>query len=722
MLAINNNDWTPKWRRRLIGGFFFAVLVGYSMRLAIPLERLSSESKEIRSDIPMTRQEIEPEVSEISWGLDDIFAGPRAQFHVRLAGFLSSCSSDETAGLMAAIVEDGTWDTEIVWSATMLAWTHSDADGAIDFSRKVAEAEDHRREFDRLSLTLGAWASHDPGEARVAAENEEGVRALVEVIKVMLESDIGLAVDTYQSNRDREWEADDDPLTIIAEALAATNDPQRAVAFLERNAGDNPNYPVAAEKIALQWAKRDPEAALVWVRRLDKPSERADLQDAIIESLIKEDPQGSAARMMALPAERSRAKHTITLAVAWAEKDVEGALAWSKANLDGFEKIAALSAVGQRLMKSDPEAAIALIDEIGWHLPLRNPIHGYRTETPGLGGGSGTVYDDHDLKPLIEDALKYLAKTDPRSAIERAEKLNDEHWASFAREAIEPAVSSWFQSDPREAQNWIREQPVETGSEPDPIVRAMLSAWAENDPETAAEYARELPQDFRRKHLVSTAVETIGENDVGAALDWLGSVSADYTNAAVNSNGGLTTSSISNMLSRPLKNHPAGVAAELHRIPAGKQRDQLTVSAVRNWASSDPAKAAQWLGSNASEAPVEAYEKLAEQWATQDVYSASVWIGDLPASEARDGAISTLIEVLAPEHGNESALDPKADYDSAFNWALAAHSAATREDLAKKVLRHWATSDPIAAREAIESSSLSPSEQTAWIQSLDSPE
>jgi hypothetical protein len=91
-----------------------------------------------------------------------------------------------------------------------------------------------------------------------------------------------------------------------------------------------------------------------------------------------------------------------------------------------------------------------------------------------------------------------------------------------------------------------------------------------------------------------------------------------------------------------------------------------------------------------------AVERVAGRWLRSDSLTASEWIADMPAGEARDAAAGELIR-------NISGSDPA----SALSWANSIGDDGHQTHLMGEVIERWHQTDPNAARSALQATDLS---------------
>ncbi len=258
---------------------------------------------------------------------------------------------------------------------------------------------------------------------------------------------------------------------------------------------------------------------------------------------------------------------------------------------------------------------------------------------------SGVSREQVDFFPAEKDAglWRMLAYADPHRALKRAATIGD----SARRRKIETdIVAQMSYEDPRSALAWLAEN--SEGEEQEFAMGRAIAGWASTEPNEALHYLSGLDEDL--------ASGKIYERFGGALV------------------------------------HDAGIAQGMLEDVPEAHRDRFWGGFLENYASRDPARAAEMSTMLTSgEARRGAFFQIASQWSFKDPLAASEWVGSLAKSRARDAAISGLAHTLMesdPEAGVSWFADM--DYEGDLNPHL--HNAMLR----------WLRQDEAAARAWIE--------------------
>lgn len=214
--------------------------------------------------------------------------------------------------------------------------------------------------------------------------------------------------------------------------------------------------------------------------------------------------------------------------------------------------------------------------------------------------------------------------------------------------ALEQLSYRWAKIDPLAAATYAAAQN-------DPAaLEAVASTWAAGDPKSAHRWAFELPEGEGRNRAVATATAI-----------WAG-------------------------------NAPATAAEYVEGLPEGEGQNQARIAVAARWAETEAAKAAKWTERfPENSAREQAVAQVITAWAASDAKEAGKWLQNLPESRSRDAALLAYCAVL---EATESA--------AAFAWAESISDAELRRQRQEMTASLWLAKNPVAARNAIASSSL----------------
>jgi hypothetical protein len=398
---------------------------------------------------------------------------------------------------------------------------------------------------------------------------------------------------------------------------------------------------------------------------------------------------------------------------AWAEKDLDAAIAWASALEAGTERSESIEIIAGALAKADPNAAIRLVHE---HLGKRDAQSAYSSifsswaENDFAGAVSAARGLDDPLlrSSALRAALQQHIEKDPRLVLDiiRDAKIADLRWTvgsqaihrwaehdlAAAREyvlnhpagelrstMINSVVREMAVRDPRDAMDWILAR-KETG-DIDGGLHAALSIWSGRDPDAAIQAVRDLPEGTTRDE----AIGILAQNLVGS--------------------------------------DPASAVELAKEIPEGSARDSAVQQIAHRWARIDPKAAAEWMLANTSEDRRWSMHQIMWEWSRSDPEGALTWVKSLPENERKGEMLGRVLSNFAHSNPRYAAdlvenLQPEAQRGAvgAFidNWSqrdpVAAATWATgklmdeqaRSTALSTIASTWAGRDPAAASQWLE--------------------
>jgi hypothetical protein len=422
-------------------------------------------------------------------GLEDLLALPPSQAGGAFERLAVIWLERDTYGAMAAAeaVADDTLRNELKAALTR-TWANLDPDALVDYF--VDLDGEGREELLRLGA-LQAFALVDPQRALQAAENVPGE------LGAMMKRAALLTV------------AQDDPLAALRIAETLTSAAEREPLI---------------SAIAASYGRTDPEAALAWAQSLNPPSghvianvlaglARVDPDRAIdllfrtmdgmgqrgagpfmtlvaSGSLSAEHTGALAARLLAAP---NRSQELTMLTSAWAQREPHDAARWLLANGSAAPRNA-LGAAALHLARSDPPAAIALLDAVPperratW---LGAVAEGYAQNDPRA---AANWIAPHRGEAGYDAAVAAIAAATARTDAAAAARLFDSIDPAEALEAPQTAqriASAWARQDSRAAAAWAGALTADAARVP--AVREVAAQWAARDAPGARGWALGLP-------------------------------------------------------------------------------------------------------------------------------------------------------------------------------------------------------------------------------------
>lgn len=298
----------------------------------------------------------------------------------------------------------------------------ADFEQAIDRFRSLGITESRMGEYAQL---LSAWAKVDPNGALAYAEaNTRGGFAANTILTTWAASQPDAAIQWAQTHH--EGDGANPYLPGIIRGLAA-NDPQRAYELLtsmprsiERGEGLDAIMP----HVLAQGA----EATRQWIASLNDESLRNGAMMRSAEALAAEDPAGTANLLLANPSEATRRRMDDVYRV-WARQDQAAAIQAFSALPAGEERTNALRGVVNAMASSDPQAAVAMLDQ----------------------------YPNDVNDRMVQNVIWHSFGSDPALALSQIPRMTD---GGNRNQAYTRMLNAWRQRDPAAANAWIQRNPL----------------------------------------------------------------------------------------------------------------------------------------------------------------------------------------------------------------------------------------------------------------------
>jgi hypothetical protein len=237
----------------------------------------------------------------------------------------------------------------------------------------------------------------------------------------------------------------------------AERDPSAALVELTSHF---PNDQEAIKAIAAGWASKNPAACHDWIAQLSPDLKKAALVGLV--DAAAESPAKIAEALTGLPMDATTRSTCMKVAQEWAKKEPAAALAWVRTRFPAGPQLAdALMQVANGLMETDLPAAVALMDEVGWKDHAGHHVGSSRRVLPSKDGlrdetainEEGDYYSPYNIMARLMDRL---ATANLEEAIRAWEKAPAKLQTSLASEIITP----WFRRDPEAAIRWLGNQPA----------------------------------------------------------------------------------------------------------------------------------------------------------------------------------------------------------------------------------------------------------------------
>lgn len=222
--------------------------------------------------------------------------------------------------------------------------------------------------------------------------------------------------------------------------------------------------PADAEVVAsaVRRARAREISAAVSMLNAAEPSKRGRLGEEVVSILADDNPALAAAVALALPAGTYRTAAVDLAARAWVLSDPAAALAWAMQLSEVNAAIAGRRAVTTELVRTDPVAAMDLIQAF--------PAGNARDDTLVLAAGAWArrrtdealawlaELPENELRERLTSSMGFeLAQSNPARALELAERLPDGRNRWLLLSAI---AQTWVAVDAKAALAWAQELPV----------------------------------------------------------------------------------------------------------------------------------------------------------------------------------------------------------------------------------------------------------------------
>ena len=363
-----------------------------------------------------------------------------------------------------------------------------DLQEALEWVDQIPLGDD--RNFFQADL-LSRWAKEDIASALAFADSikEIGQRnmALASVVNVWVRHDVDAALAWVLEQPDGQVRTQSLQTAIWQ---VTTTDPARAAELAGKLDPIQADYQMGA--IYRQWAVLEPDVAAEKAGRL---------------------PAGQG-RFMAL--------HSV--AAAWGENDVDAALSWIKSLNKGPETEGLISAaiVSYATRQKDPKRALELAMQEGSDQTARSVLLGisYQLNSDDFDetmDWAQALPEGQFRDEAIQTLGWQMSINDPQKAIELADTLSTE---TARNSFILQAVSQWGRTDPQKAAAYV--EGMSSGEMRSSAMDGLIANWAYQDPQKAAEFAERNCRGEEMNRVAGMLVSNWAYKDPQAAADWLG--------------------------------------------------------------------------------------------------------------------------------------------------------------------------------------------------------
>lgn len=215
----------------------------------------------------------------------------------------------------------------------------------------------------------------------------------------------------------------------------AQNEPESAISYIESISSHPTLSPYPAKLIqsellrpafATLW-KSNPDFLLAWTPSISEDDLRLDAYNFSMANWKEQSPQAAAQWLTQYISDETTQEAATTISLDWAQKDPQAAAAWALSLEAGESQNNALVATFETWAKNDLYEAAAAINALEQSTTLDN----------------ATV-------SLVNRAVL----SDPQAALEWAHNIVDE---STRKLAIDDALNTWRETDPKQVQKWIND-------------------------------------------------------------------------------------------------------------------------------------------------------------------------------------------------------------------------------------------------------------------------
>jgi hypothetical protein len=594
----------------------FGLALGFGAVWFWPAERLLQTSVKttagpvaIGHDVPL----------QATW---ETFSKTNADLRLpQLAGLLAEATENTISALAENFLTLTPEPTEMEWQLLFRRWVDFAPQAAFSFAK-----EHETKPARRALLAAMAWAELDAPTALQAllGHPENDIQSFLRSV----------------APRDPNWAwqiGEERNLWLDARVFIAAlhrRDPASVAAFVDaRKSPWDPAY------LAKHWYAVDPASALAWVENLPG-LEGQKAYGALLQSMAQRDPQAAAALLAKAPHSLPFLTAASQTATALAKQDPAAALAWVRGNFTGAAQQYALYGVIKGLTESNPDAALALLNEVGWEPKLDG------TEKSDA---HSRMVSAEDPDRVIGDLLGKLALTQPKKVLEQLKQGN---LNSSFKEEMQLAVGTWMKQDLTGLIEFAKQVPF--GPVPDPFNVYGSQLIESMAAQTAISNIVALLAQCRAANFPDGAAASLAEKIAGRL-------------AVQDSNTGKSF-----IASLPVEWQPEATAAWLRGVAEVRplealesmwsfEADAVPPNLVANLTEKHPLQLRDQLQAHAElPAAVAVADDFVTDWMKTEPEAASSWVDQMPPSKLRDAAASGLIKGLVGQ--------PVPDFQAAVAW------------------------------------------------------
>jgi hypothetical protein len=384
------------------------------------------------------------------------------------------------------------------------------------------------------------------------------------------------------------------------------------------------------------------------------------------------------------------------VAQAWAKNDLDGAIAWAKAQPEGTDRDEIIRAALAGKAAIDPVSAL---ENVGLVPPGGNSKYFASTTAARVLKEASAADFDATVNWLAAHPGRFSGEDLLGLAHTLTEKLNADpagfltrHAQSGSLAAMLPAIASALLNEGSGQRpavwDWLKTQPEnETTKE---LRRQVLSTGSSQEPALAMRMAAELPRTADGDSQLRELARSLFSSERLNPFDKLLNQAPDRLRQP--------------LLEAAFEYLHADTAGDLRQwidrvpqLPEAK-RAQGIQSIARAMAEQSPEEAMRWSATlpegNIREGAV---ANIASAWAARDPRGASAWVATMPAGAERDYSAQLLAIAIAEQFPRE-----------AWDWAVSIKDESGRMNAARHAAHAMALRDSVTARQWIESGPFTP--------------
>ncbi|MEZ5329839.1 MAG: hypothetical protein R3F19_32730 [Verrucomicrobiales bacterium] len=586
--------------------------------------------------------------------IDSVVYARGSELRRLIVRFLTAASIEDIEALLAAAIAQGDPRPEVFhyrWQMlTLRRAVELDAPAFHLWVNAFDGFPDADSREQLVSHFFIEWGQYDLEAALAASAGEsERTRHIVLGQLGKADPDRALAMMHAEANgKSQRWQRAIETYESKRMADTASDDPRRALeAMLENDASTEELEYDKIGKILDRWSETDPAAAWDWLQGqpiIHYFAERA------MTALVNANPDTAMAKLTELDDGAGKRNAAVTMAEAWAKKDIDAALSWALAQPAGIRgKL--FNAIATPLAGSDPRRLFQIMIDEGFYGSDQtlNQME-FQYETGSFGSNGSTT----GLRKSIEIAAKSIAAEDPRLALT---------YLGLIGEGDISAISGqWAAKDRSAVLDWAGTLP--NGNFKRQVLQPAIATWASEFPGQAAAYLNDIGFTNDRTLAQSLANEWI-KTDTDAAIEWARNAGNE---------------ALLGTLSAVASQSPPRSAKEAGLIEDTVTRRNAINNVANVWQRTDPGSTVQWIASLPEVDDLATMLRSpSTDWVSREPEAASQWIGSLPAGAARDNAVTGMVSALV------SSSNPQKDFEAAAIWADTIQNSRLRQESQKYV-------------------------------------